>query len=105
MTNRHESQTLTGSFWTRSRVASGLVFLAVNAGGFALLATSPPLALAKILGPAVAGLFSVWFPEYLSSFRGHVGLAFVKDQTPGAVVYWMGWFLLVLPIPLIWLAT
>ena len=73
--------------------------------GFGMLATSPPLALARILGPAVAGLFSVWFPAYVGSFRGYVGPAYVKGQTPEAVVYWMGWFLLVLPIPLMWLAT
>jgi len=98
-------QDLSESFWTRSRLASAVVFLAVNIVGFWLLATSPPLAPAMILSPAFGGLFCVWFPEHLSRFTGRAGLTQVTAQTPAGVIYFAGWCLLVLPVPLYLLAT
>ena len=87
-----------GSFWTPSRILSGLVFLIVFVAGVEFLGAHQVPATrstARALVPAIWGLLAVWFSDALGGFTGSI--SGIDKTTPSEVIYWFGWLMLLLP--------
>ena len=71
-------------------IAIGYVVLAVMAGGLEGLKLSIALLLPLAL---------IWFPEEIGNVTGYYKTGYVNVQTPGIIVSFIGWFILVgLPV-------
>ena len=91
-----------GPFWTWRRVSSGLVFIGVQLAAAGFLLDVPDEVAGKVLAPAILGLLCVWFSDALGGFTGRYSFSpGISRETRAVVIYWFGWFLLVLPAVLV----
>jgi len=89
-------------FWTPSRLISGLIFIFVAAASIAFTEDARKsmgldsnylsrLPGRTVLGPAFVGVLCIWFPAALGGMIG----GRVNQETPGEVLYWFGWVMLI----------
>jgi len=78
------------------RIVSGLIACAYLAGSAAYLGAEDTV---RLLGFLIVTLSFIWFGDELGAMTGYVyGYFLITKTTPGSIVRFMGWLILLMPI-------
>jgi hypothetical protein len=81
-----------------ARVASLAVTLAYVVSAYFLIGWVRAI---EVAGCALLPLACIWFPDAMGSYTGFVGVGrFVSEESSGPGIFFMGWVVLLLPVPI-----
>ncbi len=82
-------------YWDRPRVVS--VVIALGYVVLAFIKGGPTFSL-NVVAAAAFPLACIWFGDEIGSYTGFIHMIPLRE-TPGPIVRFVGWFLLLVPIP------